>query len=120
MDVEISARAGYLSISVSERGGSEDARQLLQTLVQAVEQGEHRKLLVSVRRSQAIFKVEDYGLSEALTRAAGVSGLRVALVADTSELYASYQYVELLAAQKGLATKAFRSEADAVRWLLAR
>ena len=119
MDVEISARPGYLSISISQRGGSEDARQVLQTLIDAVREGEHRKLLVSVRRSQAIFRVEEYGLSDALAMAAGVPGLRVALVADTSELYGSYQYVELLAAQKGLAAKAFRAEADAVRWLLA-
>jgi hypothetical protein len=119
MDVEITPRAGYLRIAVSERHGSHDARRLLEAIIQAVQEGEHRKLLVSVRRSQAIFKVEDYGLYDALARAAGVPGLKVALVADTSELYASYQYVELLAAQKQLATKAFRSEADAVRWLLA-
>ena len=71
------------------------------------------------RRSRAIFKVEEYGLSDVLARASGVPGLKVALVADTPELLASYQYVELLAAQRQLAAKAFRSEADALRSLQA-
>lgn len=117
MDVEIIPKSGYLAVSVSERAGTDDARELLQKIIAAV-QAEHRRLLISVRRSHAIFKVEDYGLSDALTRAAGVPGLKVALVADTPELFASYQYVELLAAQKHLSAKAFRSEADAVGWLL--
>lgn len=51
-------------------------------------------------------------------RAAGIPGSRIALVADTSELLASYEYVELLARQKKLDAKAFRSESDALRWLL--
>lgn len=120
MDIEISPRAGYLHISVSERGGTDDARKLLQKIIAAVDDGGHRRLLISVRRSRAIFKVEEYGLSDMLARAAGMPGLKVALVADTAELFASYQYVELLAAQKQLAAKAFRSDADAARWLLAK
>lgn len=119
MDVEITPRRGYLEVSVSERGGTEDARVLLQKIIAAVEAGSHQRLLISVKRSPAIFKVEQYGLSDALLRAAGVPGLKVALVADTPELFASYQYVELLASQKQLAAKAFRSETDAARWLLA-
>lgn len=114
----MTARKGYLEISVSGRGGKEDARELLQKIIAAVQAGEHRRLLISVKRSPAIFKVEEYGLSDVLMRAAGVPGLKAALVADTPELFASYQYVELLAAQKQLAAKAFRSEKDAVRWLL--
>lgn len=119
MDVEITPRAGYLYVGVAERGSSEESRELLQKLLAIVKEGEHRRVLISVRRSRAIFKVEEYGLSDVLGRAAGLPGLRVAMVADTSELFASYQYVELLAAQKQLAAKAFRSEADALRWLLA-
>lgn len=119
MEVEITDRAGYLSISVSERGGVEDARDLVQRIVAAIQDGSHRRLLLSVRRSPAIFKVQEYGLADVLIRAAGVPGLKVALVADTPELFASYQYIEVLATQKGLLAKAFRSEPEASRWLLA-
>ena len=118
MDVDITERPGYLLVSVSERGGTADAQELLQKIITAVRAGDHRRLLISVRRSDAIFKVEQYGLSDALIRAAGVPGLKIALVADTPELFASYQYVELLAAQKKLMAKAFRSETEAVNWLL--
>ena len=118
MEVEIAARNGYLEVSVSERGGTGDARIVLQKIIAAVQTGGHQRLLISVKRSPAIFRVEEYGLSDALMRAAGVPGLKVALVADTGELLVSYQYVELLASQKGLETKAFRSETDALAWLL--
>jgi hypothetical protein len=119
VDIEITPRPGYLNISVAKRGGVEDARHALQRIISAVQGGDHRRLLISVRESDAIFEVEDYGLSDVLTRAAGVPGLKVAMVADTMELLASYQYVERLAAQKNLAAKAFPSEKDALGWLLA-
>jgi hypothetical protein len=117
MDVEITRKPGYLHVSVSERGGTDDARELLQKVMAAIE-GDHRRLLINVRRSQAIFDVGQYGLSDALMRAAGVPGLKVALVADTEELFASYEYIERLAARRNLAAKAFRSDAEAVEWLL--
>ena len=118
MDIRIAAENGYLRIGVEDRDGIADARQALQQIVHALETREPRALIV-VRRSDAIFKVEEYQLSDAILRVAGIPGSRVALVADTPELFASYQYVELLAAQKNLAAKAFRNEADALRWLLA-
>ena len=77
------------------------------------------RALIVVRRANPIFKVEEYQLSDAILRAAGIPGSRIALVADTSELLASYEYVELLARQKNLDAKAFRSESEALRWLLA-
>lgn len=118
MDVDIAARPGYLQVSVSERGDTEDARELLQKLIAAVQAGERRRLLISVRRSSALFKAAEYGLADALARAAGVPGLKVALVADTPELFASYQEIEAMAAQKKLEAKAFRSESAALGWLL--
>lgn len=81
----MTVRKGYLEVSVSERGGKEDAR-----------------APAADRR-----------------RRAGGRAPPPAHIADTAELFASYQYVELLAGQKQLAAKAFRAEPDAVRWLLA-
>ena len=59
MDVEITARAGYLAVSVSERAGADDSRELLHKLIGVVQAGEHRRVLISVRRSRALFKVEE-------------------------------------------------------------
>lgn len=117
MQIELTPHPGYLRIDVRSRGGVEDAREALQRIVEAV--GEHRRVLVSVHQSEAMYRVEAYGLSDALIRLAGVPGLKIALVADTRELFLSYQYVETLAAQRHLAMKAFRNEQEALPWLLA-
>lgn len=118
MDVDIAKREGYLYVAVADRGGPTDARDVLQKVISAAQENAARRLLISVRRSGAIFKVEEYGLSDAIMRFAGLPGLRVAMVGDSMELFASYQYIEVLALQKGLAARAFRSEREALRWLL--
>lgn len=47
-----------------------------------------------------------------------MQGLKVALVADNKELALSQHYVELLAAQRGLAFKTLESEKRAAQWLM--
>ena len=61
-------------------------------------------LLVSVRNSRPIFKVDQY---------------RIALLADSEELRASHEYIEVLARQQGANVRAFRDEASALDWLAA-
>lgn len=119
MDIEIRPRAGYLYIAVAERKGVEQAKDALQRIIDAIDASDQRRLLVSVRQSEAIFNVAEYGLFDALTRLAGVPGLRIALVADSDELLVSYRYVEALALERRLAAKAFRDEEQAVAWLTA-
>ena len=118
MQIRIAAHSGYLSILVEDRDGIDDAKEAVQQIMHALETADTPRALIVVRRARPIFKVEEYQLSDAILRAAGIPGVRVALVADTPELFASYQYVELLAGQKDLDAKAFRSESDALRWLL--
>jgi len=119
MDIRIAAQPGYLRIVVEDREGIADAKEAVQQIVQALETAAEPRALILVRRSNAIFKVEDYQLSEAILRVAGIPGSKIALVGDSPELFASYQYVELLAQQKHLDARAFRSEREAVQWLLA-
>lgn len=119
MDIRIAAQAGYLRIVVEDREGIAHAKEAVQQIVQALETAEEPRALIVVRRSNAIFKVEDYRLSEAILRVAGIPGCKLALVGDSAELFASYQYVELLAQQKHLDARAFRSEREALQWLLA-
>ena len=118
MDIRIAAQSGYLSIVVEDREGIADAKEAVQQIVRALEQAAEPRALIVVRRSNAIFKVQEYQLSEAILRVAGIPGNRVALVGDSAELFASYQYVELLAQQKNLDARAFRSEREALQWLL--
>lgn len=119
MDIEISPRRGYLYIAVSDRKGVAEAKDALQRIIDAIDASDQRRLLLAVRQSEAIFNAAEYGLLDALTRLAGVPGLRIALVADSDELLVSYRYVEALASERRLAAKAFRHEEHALAWLTA-
>jgi len=48
-----------------------------------------------------------------------VRDVRVARLADSEEVRASHQYIEVLAAQQGAKVRAFQDEARALSWLRA-
>ena len=117
MKIDIRALAGYLRAEISDRTSADEGREAGAAIFAAqAESGLHR-ILVVVRGSDPIFRVEQYSLSDMLKRAAGM-GLRVALVSDTKELRASHQYIEVLARQRGAEVRSFRGEAAALKWLL--
>jgi hypothetical protein len=101
------------------RTTAEETRQFADAQLAALRESGLRRLLVSVRSSRPVFKVQGWNLSAVLDEMAGMEGLRVALVADTKELALSHQYVELLARQRGLAFKACGDEHAGVEWLMA-
>src|SRR5438552_13412550 len=78
------------------------------------------RILVWVRRSRPIFKVEQYRISEHFRQLAGNPELRVALLADAEELRAAHEYIEVLARQQAANVRAFREEAPALEWLKER
>ena len=77
------------------------------------------RILVWVRRSRPIFKVEQYRISEHLKEVAANREVRVALLGDSPELRAAHQYIEVLARPHGANVRAFRDEAAALEWLKA-
>jgi hypothetical protein len=76
------------------------------------------RFVVWVRNSRPIFKVEQVRISDSFKQLA-VRDVRVALLADSEEVRASHQYIEVLAAQQGAKVRAFRDEARALSWLRA-
>lgn len=118
MRLTIDALPGYLRMVVSGKETSQDARAAADSVFAEQARTGLKNILIVVRQSRPIFKVEQYGLSELIGHASGIAGLRVALVSDTKELYASHQYVELLAKQRGIEVRLFRAEANALKWLL--
>jgi len=77
------------------------------------------RILVWVRRSRPIFKVEQYRISEHFKQIAANPQVRVALLADTEELRAAHEYIEVLARQQGANVRVFRDEPSALEWLRA-
>jgi len=77
------------------------------------------RILISVRRSRPIFRVEQYRISEQFRVLGANPAVRVALVADTDEIRAAHGYIEVLARQHEANVRAFRDEPAAIDWLRA-
>ena len=118
MRYSIDVRDGYLRAEMIERETAQETRRFSQAVhAMMLEKGVAR-LLVTVRSSLPIFRVDEYQLSDFFKLVSAIRGLRVALVSDTKELAAAHEYVELIAGQHGIALRAFHAEAPALEWLL--
>lgn len=109
--------AGYLRAEMVERDTAEETAQFVEAIVEALRAGTADKVLISIRNSRPVFKVEQWRLSAALDKVTGIAGLRVAFIADTREVQMSQQYIALLGRQRGLQFEAFEREPDALAWL---
>jgi hypothetical protein len=118
MRYTIDVRDGYLRAEMVERETAQETRQFALAAHGAMVEKGISRLLVVVRASRPIFRVEEYQLSELLKLVSGIAGARVALVSDSRELAAAHEYVELIARQKGVPLRAFGSEPAGLEWLL--
>lgn len=108
---------GLLRAELFGGQSAEQTQEFAAALVAEAQKTAATRILVWVRNSRPIFKVEKFNLSEKFKRLAAHRELRVALLADSDEVRASHQYVEVLAAQQGAPVRAFRDEARALHWL---
>ena len=120
MRYSLEPRDGYLHATVFNRDTAEQMREFAFAAKASCVKLGLSKVLLTVRRSRAMFKPEDYGLSpheggyliELVTPAC-----QIALVGDTEEVRSANEYIELVARQHGLNVRAFRDEHAAKRWL---
>ena len=111
---------GYLHAELFGRQTVEQTFEFVQELTAEARKTVSDRILVWVRNSRPIFKVEQYKVSEQFARLAKNRRLRVALLADSDEVRASHQYIEVLASQQGAKVRAFRDESRALDWLAAQ
>lgn len=107
----------HLRAELLGRETVQETAQFLQAVASESLKHERNRLLIVVRASRAIFKVEQYQISEYFKGLAERPGYRVALLSDSDEIHAAHGYVEVLARQRGLNVRAFRDEATALEWL---
>jgi len=120
MQFSIDVQPGYLKAEMLERDTAAETAKFVEAIVAALRDKARSRVLVSVRRSRPVFKVEEWKLSEALDKVAAIPGLRIAFVSDTRELGMSQQYIALLGRQRGLDFEAFATEEPALAWLQRR
>lgn len=95
----------------------EQTLEFIQALTAEVLKNGATLVLVMVRNSRPIFKVDRATIAEQFRRLAAQPAYRVALLADADELRASHEYIEILARQQGANVRAFRDEHAALNWL---
>ena len=108
---------GHLRAELFGRQTVEETLQFVGALVDEAKKASATRILVWVRNSRPIFKVEPHNLADKFRQLANIKGVRVALLADSDEVRASHQYIEVLAGQQGANVRAFRDESRALNWL---
>jgi hypothetical protein len=117
MHYTITQGQGHLRAELFGRETVEQTQEFIGALTAAALKDGAKALLVLVRNSRPIFKVDKYNIAEQFRRLAAAPAYRIALVADAEELRASHEYIEILARQQGANVRAFRDEASALDWL---
>lgn len=118
MAYRITVEADFVRAELAHRETVEETRDFLQALLRYSES--YSSLLIQVRTSKPVFHVERHGLIETFSQIARTPRHRIALTAETADLQASHEYLELLARQRGVNVRSFRDEAEALAWLRER
>jgi len=113
----IEPKSGYLKAEMVERDTSAETAEFVQAIVSALGTHQVSRVLISIRSSRPVFKVEQWKLSAALDKVMSIAGLKVAFIADTREVQMSQEYIALLGRQRGLQFESFDSEPEALAWL---
>ena len=118
MSLRITFRPDHLRAELAHCETVEEMRAFLRAVVR--DSAHCPLVLLRVRESKPLFHVERDGLLEPLLQIARAPGHRIALVADTPDLHASHEYLELIARQRSVRVRSFRSEVEALLWLKER
>ncbi|MGH8720837.1 MAG: hypothetical protein ACREU4_02555 [Burkholderiales bacterium] len=114
MTYRIVLERDFIRAELAHRETVEEMREFLRALVR--NSARCPLILIRVRASKPLFHVERGGLIDFLQQIARAPQHRIALLADTPDLQASHEYLELIARQRGVRVRSFRSEAEALLW----
>lgn len=117
MHYTIAKGNGHLRAELYGRQTVGETQEFIRAVAKEVLKNGDTMVLVSVRNSRPIFKVDQYRIAEQFRRLADNPQYRIALLADSDELRASHEYIEVLARQQKANVRAFRDEASALDWL---
>ena len=108
----------YIRAELSERQTALETREFLAAAAAAAQAHHCGRVLVVVKDSRPLFKVDEYGISAYFKALAANPAYRVALLSDAGEIRASHEYIALLASRQRAQVRSFSSEPDALQWLV--
>jgi hypothetical protein len=116
MGHKITLDRGVLRAELFGRETVKETKTFFQAIVSESRESRPRCILISVRSSKPIFQLERHGLLEYFRELAVTPSQRIALLADSTDLRLSHEYVELIARQHGLNVRSFPDETAAYQW----
>ena len=117
MRYDIRIAGDHMRAELFDRETGEETRSFLKALASAVLAHRMERVLIQVRASRPIFKVEQYQASAYLKALASRPALKVALLSVRDDVRAAHEYLEVLAGQQGANLRSFSHEAMALEWL---
>ena len=118
MRYTIVAGPQYIKAEMVERDTAEETKEFVHAILETLRKHKPPRVLISIRSSRPLYKVDSWNLSGALDQMVPLKGLQVALVADSRELAMSQEYIALLARQRGVDFRTFAAEKEAAEWLV--
>jgi hypothetical protein len=115
MRSEITVERGYLKAELFDRNTPEETRDAFAAIAAAAREHGCSQILISVRASRPITRVEQSRFLEAF-REFGTPKHRIALTGDSDELRLSQQYVESVARRNGINARSLPDEQAALDW----
>jgi hypothetical protein len=115
MAFRITVEADYVRAELAHRETVEETRDFLKAVLRYSQS--YTCILIQVRTSKPVFHVERHGLLDYFGQIAHTPQHRIALTAESADLQASNEYLELLSRQRGVNVRSFRDEEAALQWL---
>src|SRR5437868_3889968 len=106
----ITQPSDYLRAELLERETGEETKAFLGALASAALKSGCSKILICVRISRPIFRIEQYQASAYLKELGARPGFMVALVAAREDVRAAHEYVEVIARQHRANVRSFADE----------
>lgn len=117
MHYKIEQAKDYLRAELCERETADETQEFIEALKARTAQYGCTRVLVCVRNSRPVFKLDAHGINGYFRHMAGNAANRVAMISDSHELRSSQQYIAMLGREQGAKVKAFRDEPSALAWL---
>ncbi len=101
MHYKIEPLQDYVRAEVSDRKTAADTHDFIRALEAKVAEAGLTRVLICVRQSRPIFKLQSHGITEYFRNVAANPANRVALISDSDDMRSSQHYIEMLGREQG-------------------
>jgi hypothetical protein len=118
VEYRITAERGFFRVEVVNRQTPAETLRYLTALYAEYEKLRVPRALIHLSRSRALFALGEFQFDDWM-QIVRRENAKVALTADSFPVQLSQQYIETVARLRGVEVRALKTDAEAIKWLLA-